>query len=157
MKFFSATVDPMAAAWQPEHLSRVGTPAKVPSARNAWQSSHLAAALSAWTWWLKSTGCACGMAAGGFVQGGNAGEGAVGAKRVAVVALGRGLVGVDLVAEIDRLRVRLVNHARKAGPARSQGRQHSDCEYSGSAKCHGLALSARIGREKCMEQRQHLV
>src|ERR1035441_10754319 len=59
MKFFSAMVDPMAAAWQPEHLSRVGTPAKVPSARNAWQSSHLAPALSAWTWWLKSTGCCC--------------------------------------------------------------------------------------------------
>ena len=66
------------------------------------------------------------MAAGAFIQGGNAGEGAVGAKRVAVVALGSGLVGVDLVAEIDRLPVRLVDDARKAGPARSQGGQHSD-------------------------------
>src|SRR5450759_5966655 len=42
-----------------------------------------------------------GMAAGAFIQGGNAGESAVGAKRVAIVALGRGLIGVDLVAEID--------------------------------------------------------
>src|ERR1019366_5984452 len=36
-----------------------------------------------------------GMAAGAFVQGGNAGEGAVGAKRVAVVALGSSLAGMD--------------------------------------------------------------
>src|SRR5450759_4962197 len=49
-----------------------------------------------------------GMAAGALIQGGNAGEGAVGAKRVAVVALGSGLIGVDLVAEIDRLPLRLV-------------------------------------------------
>src|ERR1039457_1682304 len=33
-----------------------------------------------------------GMAAGAFIQGGNAGESAVGAKRVAVVALGSGLI-----------------------------------------------------------------
>ena len=83
-----------------------------------------------------------GMAAGAFVQGGNAGEGAVGAKRVAVVALGSGLIGVDLVAEIDRLRVRLVDDARETGPSRSQGGQHSGGEYDGSAKFHGLALSA---------------
>ena len=82
------------------------------------------------------------MAAGAFIQGGNAGEGAVGAKRMAVVALSPSLVGVDLVAEIDRLLMRLVNHARKAGPTRSQGGQHSRCEYDGSAKFHGLALSA---------------
>ena len=82
-----------------------------------------------------------GMAAGAFVQSGNAGEGAVGAKRVAVVALGSGLVGVDLVAEIDRLRVRLVDDARKSGPTRSQGGQDSGGEYDGSAKIHGMALS----------------
>src|SRR5450759_1712795 len=83
-----------------------------------------------------------GMAAGALIQGGNAGEGAVGAKRVAVVALGSGLIGVDLVAEIDRLAVRLVDNAGKAGPARSQGRQDSGGEYDGSAKFHDLALSA---------------
>ena len=83
-----------------------------------------------------------GMAAGAFIQGGNAGEGTVGAKRVAVVALGSGLIGVDLVAEIDRLRVRLVDDAGKADPARSQGGQDSGGEYDGSAKFHGLALSA---------------
>ena len=83
-----------------------------------------------------------GMAAGAFIQGGNAGEGAVGAKRVAVVALGSGLIGVDLVAEIDRLRVRLVDDAGKAGPARCQGGQDSGGEYDGSAKFHGVALSA---------------
>jgi hypothetical protein len=58
-----------------------------------------------------------------------------------VVALGSGLIGVDLVAEIDRLPARLVDHARKAGPTRSQGGQHTDQEYDSSAKFHGLALS----------------
>ena len=82
-----------------------------------------------------------GMAAGAFIQGGNAGEGAVGAKRVAVVALGRGLIGVDLVTEIDRLLVRLVDHARKAGPARSQGGQHSGGEDDSSAKFHVYLFS----------------
>src|ERR1017187_4365585 len=83
-----------------------------------------------------------GMAAGAFIQGGNAGESAVGAKRVAVVALGSGLIGVDLVAEIDGLPVRLVDDARKSGPARCQGGQDSGGEYDGSAKFHGVALSA---------------
>src|SRR5450432_975358 len=56
MKFLSAAVAPMAAAWQPAHLSSVGMPVKDPSARKLWQSSHLEPALSAWTLWLKSTG-----------------------------------------------------------------------------------------------------
>src|ERR1035441_6762160 len=83
-----------------------------------------------------------GMAAGAFIQGGNVGESAVGAKRVAVVALGSGLVGMDLVAEIYRLRGRLVDDAGEAGPARCQGGQDSGGEYDGSAKFHGVALSA---------------
>jgi hypothetical protein len=33
---------------------------------------------------------------------------------------------MDLVAEIDRLLLRFVDDARKAGPARSQGGQHSE-------------------------------
>ena len=82
-----------------------------------------------------------GMAAGAFIQGGNAGKSAVGAKRVTIVAFGSGLIGVDLVTEIDRLSASLVDHARKAGPTRSQGGQHSDQEYDSSAKFHGLALS----------------
>ena len=82
-----------------------------------------------------------GMAAGALIQCRNAGEGAVGAKRMAVVALRSGLIGVDLVAEIHRLLARPVDHTRKAGPTRSQGGQHSDKEYDSSAKFHGLALS----------------
>ena len=49
MKCFSAAVVPIGAAWQAAHLSSVGTPVKLPSARNEWQSSHLLLALSAWT------------------------------------------------------------------------------------------------------------
>ena len=83
-----------------------------------------------------------GMAASAFVQSGNTGEGAIGAKGVAIIALGPGLIGVDLVAEIDRLLLRLVDDAGKAGPARGEGGQHAGYEYDRSAKFHGLALSA---------------
>ena len=87
---------------------------------------------------------------------------AVGAKRVAVVAAWiqpyrRGPGGLKSTG----CRRDLVDDARKARPTCSQGGQHSGQEYDGSAKFHGLALSVRrstrIGREKCVEQRQHLV
>ena len=72
-------------------------------------------------------GCAHGLrvTAGAFVQRRDAGEGAVVAERVAILAFGAGLIGMDLVTEIDRLRHALEPDHGKAAPAHGQGRQHA--------------------------------
>jgi hypothetical protein len=42
-------------------------------------------------------------------------------ERVAVLALGAGLIGVDFMTEVHRLRPAAIDGVWKAGPARAQG------------------------------------
>ena len=57
-----------------------------------------------------------------------------------IVALGAGLFGVHLMAEVDGLGARLVDDARESGPARTEGGQQSGGEEEGTAKVHDCSL-----------------
>src|SRR5579859_5674132 len=58
-----------------------------------------------------------------FLQSRNAGERSVRTDFMAVLAFHARRCGVDLMTESDRLRLTLINDARKAGPTRAQRQQ----------------------------------
>src|ERR1035438_10637719 len=97
-----------------------------------------------------------GVTAGALIERGDAREGSVVAKRVAIVAFEPRLVGVDLVAEIDRLRPALVDGAGEADPARAQGGQRARQKQYVSANPHGLSLLTRIDRKSTRLNSSHL-